>query len=68
MKNRISNQTRRKWAKRIAFCWDQQDLLTGWEIGFIESIDKQMDEENDLTLRQSFKLGEIFKRVEEKIG
>jgi len=68
MLSRISNQTRRKWAKRVAFCLEQQNLLTDWELDFIESIDKQLDEKNDLTLRQSFKLGEIFKRMEEKIG
>lgn len=65
---KISNQTRRKWAKRVAFCWEQQDLLTDWELGFIEDMDRLIDSGTDLRLGQSYKLNEIYHKVEEEIG
>ena len=68
MLNKISNQTRRKWAKRVVFCLEYQNLLTDWELGFIEKMDILLDQNVDLSLRRSFKLGEIFKRVEGVVG
>lgn len=66
---KVTDQTRRKWAKRIAFCLKYQDILSDWELGFLESIINRLsDEKVDLSLKQSFKLGEIFKRVEGIIG
>lgn len=47
---------------------EYQDVLTDWELGFIESMDALLDENTDLSIRQSFKLGEIFKRVEGVVG
>lgn len=68
MLGQISNQTRRKWAKRAAFCLEYQDLLTDWELGFVESMDTLLDKKIDLSIGRSFKLGEIFKRVEGDVG
>ena len=68
MPEKISDQTRRKWAKRVAFCLEYQDLLTDWELGFMEKMDILLDKEIDLSIRRSFKLGEIFKRVEGEVG
>ncbi len=61
----ISEQRRKKWVKRINWLIDQQDKLNDWEIGFIESVDRLLETGFDLTLRQSYKLGEIFKRIDE---
>ena len=66
---KVTDQTRRKWIKRVAFCLKYQDILSDWELGFLESIINRLsDEKVDLSLKQSFKLGEIFKRVEGIIG
>ena len=65
---KISNQTRRKWAKRVAFCLEQQALLTDWELGFIEDMDRLLDKKIDLRIGQSFKLNEIYHKVEEATG
>lgn len=64
-KDMISEQTRKKWIKRTNWLIEQQDKLNDWELGFIESVDGLLETEKDLTLKQSYKLGEIFKRIDE---
>ncbi len=61
----ITDTTKQKWRTRTDWLIEQQDKLTDWELGFIEKMDILLDREMDLTLRQSFKLGEIFKRIDE---
>lgn len=55
----ITESMREKWRERIDFLLDNQSALTDWELSFIESVDSV----RDLTIKQSFKLGEIFNRV-----
>ncbi len=61
----LTDATRQKWRTRTDWLIEQQDKLTDWELGFIEKMDILLDREMDLTIGQSFKLGEIFKRVDE---
>jgi len=51
--------------KKTNWLIDQQDKLNDWEIGFIESVDGLLETGKDLTLKQSYKLGEIYKRIDE---
>ena len=61
----ITDATRQKWRIRTDWLIEQQDKLTDWELGFIEKMDILLDRGMDLTIGQSFKLGEIFKRIDE---
>jgi len=47
---------------------EQQALLTDWELGFIEDMDRLLDKKIDLRIGQSFKLNEIYHKVEEATG
>ena len=62
----ITDATRHKWRIRTDWLIEQQDKLTDWELGFIEKMDILLDRGMDLTIGQSFKLGEIFKRIDEE--
>ena len=61
----ITEATRHKWRTRTDWLIEQQDKLTDWELGFIESMDIKLDSGIDLSFRESIKLGEIFKRIDE---
>lgn len=61
----VTDEMREKWKHRVAFCKDHLGDLDDWSIDFIDSIDMQLSAGNDLTLRQSFKLGQIYHEVEE---
>ena len=61
----LTDATRQKWSTRTDYLIEQQNKLTDWEIGFIEDMDRKLDSGMDLTIKQSFKLGEIFKRIDE---
>ncbi len=62
----LTDATRHKWRIRTDWLIEQQDKLTDWELGFIEKMDILLDRGMDLTIGQSFKLGEIFKRIDEE--
>lgn len=59
MQETITDEMRIRWKQQIAFLEDAQDRLSDWELGFIESVGRG----KDLSIRQSFKLGEIYHRV-----
>jgi hypothetical protein len=64
----VSDETRRRWQHHIAFLWEHGRYLNEWEAGFMTSIKAQLEAGQDLSLAQSFKLGKIFKREQERIG
>lgn len=64
----IEEERKAMWKERLAFCIKYTDRLSDWEIGFIDSIDSQFDKKGELTLKQSFKLGQIYHKLEEEIG
>ena len=66
----VSEDTRKKWHERINFLLEDRlsDVLSEWESGFIQDIEKWLTDGKDLTLAQSSKLNEVFHRVEERIG
>ena len=64
----ISGQTKRRWAKRVEYLIENQDGLTDWEIGFVESMERRLGAGLDLTFGQSIKLGEVFKKIDEGVG
>lgn len=59
MQGNITDEMREKWKKRIDFLKNKPGLLSEWELSFVDSIDKG----KDLSLKQSFKLGEIYRRI-----
>jgi len=59
---------RHKWKYRIEFLEERTEHLNQWEIHFIASLSKWLSEDKDLTMGQSFKLGEIFHRVVGEVG
>jgi hypothetical protein len=63
----ITQEMRDKWTRHIAFCKKHTNKLDEWSLGFIDSIDKLISEKKDLTIKQSFKLGEIYHKIEEAI-
>ena len=58
MKGNITDEMRTKWKYQITFLEEKQTNLSDWELGFLDSISGK-----DLSLKQSFKLGEIFRRI-----
>jgi hypothetical protein len=65
----VSDETRSKWRHRIDWLLEHADgLLTEWEEGFIQDIEKRMADGRDLSLAQSSKLNQIYHAKEEKIG
>jgi hypothetical protein len=64
----VSEETRKKWAHYIEFLTAHPDWMTFWEMEFTKSIADWLSGGRDLTLNQSFKLGQVFHRVEERIG
>jgi hypothetical protein len=59
MQGNITDEMRTKWKKQIAFLEEHQDRLSEWELGFVDSVGNG----KDLSLKQSFKLGEIYRRI-----
>lgn len=68
MMGKISNQMRRKWRRRIDYLIERQEDMNDWERGFVDDMDKRLSEEKDLTIGQAYKLGEIFKEIDEGVG
>ena len=67
--NNVSKQQRRKWDRQLAFINENgPSELNDWEVGFIQSLSEQREKEDDLSLKQSFKLKQIFKALEEALG
>ena len=58
MQGNITDEMRTKWKHQIGFLEEKQDILSDWELGFLDSIGGK-----DLSLKQSFKLGEIYRRI-----
>lgn len=65
----ISQETRNKWTREVEFLeesgWDE---CSDWECGFIEAMSIRLEQGGDLTFKQSSKLADIYKRVQEKLG
>ncbi len=67
--NNVSKQQRRKWDRQLAFINENgPGELNDWEVGFIQSLSEQREKADDLSLKQSFKLKQIFKALEEVLG
>jgi len=68
IKGRITPERRAKWDRQIHFLCEHSGYLNDWETGFVDSIELRRSEGKDLSIQQSFKLNEIFHRVEQKVG
>lgn len=65
---KITDQMRRKWDKRIAFCIEHPKPLNDWETFFVDSLEHRRSDGKDLSFRQVQKLYQIFKKVEDAVG
>jgi hypothetical protein len=65
-----SEATWEKWKRYCAFCVKHMDRLSDWEVSFIDGIAEMLDMNppRELSIKRSFKLGEIYHRLEELIG
>lgn len=61
----VTDEMREKWRHRVNFCKKHPNKLNDWMLGFIDSLDAQLSSGRDLSLKQSFKLGEIYHEIEE---
>lgn len=64
---KVTDAMRERWRSRVAFCRRHVDVMSSWELGFIDSMDALLSAGNDLTFNQSKKLGEVFHSVEDAI-
>lgn len=61
----ISLETKQKWTFRIEYCIKHRNKLNEWEKELINSLFNRWCYCNmDLTIRQSFKLSDIFYTLE----
>ncbi len=51
------------WSKQLDYCIEKQEKLSDWEIDFMSSIYKDFNEKRELSIRQSFKLNEIYNKI-----
>lgn len=52
-----------EWLTMIEDCEKRESKLTEWEIGFIDSLRKRIDDDMALTDKQSSRLEQIWERV-----
>lgn len=61
----ISRKTKEKWTERIEYCWIRINKLNDWEADFISGMHYKWGwYKIELSLRESFKLSEIFYKLE----
>jgi len=65
----ISKNTRERWQHQVDYLEDTGFAeCSDWELSFIDSISASLDQGKELTMKQSSKLGQIFHRINGKVG
>jgi len=66
----VNAATWEKWRRYTAFCIKHMDKLNDWEVDFIDGIAEMLDMNppRELSIKRSFKLGEIYHRLDDGIG
>jgi hypothetical protein len=65
----VSAETRKRWRERLDWLLENGvGTLNEWEEGFVQDIEKRLEEGRDLTLSQSSKLNQIFHAIQDKVG
>jgi hypothetical protein len=66
----VSDETRKKWRERVDYLLeeDHASRLNDWEAGFVQDMEQRLANGRDLSLAQSYRLNEIFHRIEEAVG
>ncbi len=62
----VTDEMRERWRSRVAYCRRHVDLLSAWELDFVDSLDAQLDAGHDLSFKQSSKLAEVYHGVEDR--
>lgn len=60
----VNEKISSKWRPRAKYCSKHSSELNDWEQAFVDDIIAKLDRNEELTIKQSFKLGEIFHRIE----
>lgn len=64
----ITEATRRRWKRQLSAVQTAAECdmldLSDWEVDFVESVEKLLNEDKDLSFKQSCKLGRIYDRAE----
>lgn len=60
----ITEERRQEWDDQIDYCEDFTNMLTDWELGLLDSVLILRDKGEDISRRQSNKLREIARRIE----
>jgi len=70
MKNMLKEKIKTEWDKRIRFLEmvAGPGMLNDWEWDFVAHMEAIRGYGYDLSIKQSFKLGQIFHKFEEKLG
>lgn len=61
----ILDEVRAAWPKWIERIEKDQEHLNQWELEFVDDVSEQISRGVDLTFKQSKKLREIVRRIEE---
>jgi hypothetical protein len=56
------------WRRQVSFVLDHPSHLNDWESDFIDSMTVLVEHDDSLSIKQSFKLSKIYKRVEWEVG
>lgn len=64
----ISEHTRRRWSDQVQYLLDHAEEMTDWEVEFVDSMEELLSRGADLSMKQSFKLRQIYDDVQEEVG
>jgi hypothetical protein len=66
----LSEARKKHWRKQLDYLVENgMERMSEWEQGFIDDLSIRFEGKDvDLNMKQSFKLGEIYARVVERVG
>ncbi len=68
IKQRVTDEMKKKWDDRIKFCQKHVELLNEWEYDFALSLEEHRYFGRTLTPRQTSKLNDIYNKVDGLLG
>ncbi len=68
MKGRVTADMRKRWDHRIEFLLEYHKHMSDWEVEFVDSLSMHRSNGENLSMKQSAKLTEVFHRIEERVG
>jgi len=62
-----SEETKKKWDEKIDYLEEHSTLLSDWELTFLDSISERRRKDQELSWKQSKKLGEIYDQTYQRV-